>query len=126
MNWKIYDADGNYLQTIYGSESFVISYCERNGYTYELIDVPISDRQKNLIIAYKLASHLSDYVNSYFSKIFGESSCGVAFLAKEVIAINSLKEALYDTIREEGLEMSIEQVDCGSPYTPLTNNDYDE
>ena len=35
MNWEIYE-NGELVNTIYGGEDFVKSYCEDNGYTYEL------------------------------------------------------------------------------------------
>lgn len=37
MDYKIYDTNGNLVNTIYGSEAFVIRYCEKCGYTYEEI-----------------------------------------------------------------------------------------
>lgn len=37
MNWLIYD-NGEHINTIYADEDFVKSYCEENGYTYEMRD----------------------------------------------------------------------------------------
>lgn len=37
MNWLIYKGK-KHINTIYGGEDFVKSYCEANGYTYEKRD----------------------------------------------------------------------------------------
>ncbi len=36
MNWKIYDADGELINTIYADQDFVEQYCKENDCTYEL------------------------------------------------------------------------------------------
>lgn len=42
MNYEIYK-DGELINTIYANESFVIPYCEKNGYTYKLREEPVSE-----------------------------------------------------------------------------------
>lgn len=39
MKWTIYE-NGEAINTIAASEEFVKTYCEENGYTYELIEEP--------------------------------------------------------------------------------------
>lgn len=39
MNYKIFK-DGAEINTIFADESFVISYCERHGYTFEKLPEP--------------------------------------------------------------------------------------
>lgn len=40
MNWKIYDASGELVNTIYADREFVEQYCEVNGYTHEQEETP--------------------------------------------------------------------------------------
>lgn len=40
MNYKIFNKDGELVNTIYATEAFAIRYCEVYGYTYELIPEP--------------------------------------------------------------------------------------
>lgn len=35
MRYRLYDAEGNFVNTILASENFCSDYCSRNGYTYE-------------------------------------------------------------------------------------------
>ena len=39
MNYKIFES-GEEINTIVADEAFVIAYCERNGYTFELMPEP--------------------------------------------------------------------------------------
>lgn len=41
MRFLIYNADGNRVNTIVATESFVANYCEVNGYTYEKQEEPV-------------------------------------------------------------------------------------
>lgn len=38
MNWKIFDADGELVNTIFASKDFVEKYCETYGFTYEAVE----------------------------------------------------------------------------------------
>ena len=40
MNWKVYDADGNLVNTVFASKPFIERYCEVYGYTFEQIEMP--------------------------------------------------------------------------------------
>lgn len=60
MNYEIY-ANGELINTIYGNESFVKSYCEKNGYTYRKREEPEPDNTANRIAELKANLTATDY-----------------------------------------------------------------
>lgn len=42
MNWKLYNTDGEVVNTIVADEVFVAEYCEKHGYTFERMPDPES------------------------------------------------------------------------------------
>ena len=44
MDYKIFE-NGKHINTIFADEAFVTTYCEANGYTYEIIPEPIEETE---------------------------------------------------------------------------------
>ena len=67
MNYKILK-DGEEVNTIVASEAFCASYCEKNGYTYEMMPMPepepIPEPEEELSVWDELDAAYTEGVNA--------------------------------------------------------------
>lgn len=108
MSWKIYDEDGNLINTIVGSEEFVIEYCRENGYTYELIpenpnpSPTLTYHQQNLIDDFnQMQSRIISFIQDHS---WATTRNTFELAEKQYDAMVELYLVLADRIRYEGLE----------------------
>lgn len=94
MNWKIHDADGNHVNTIFSGEAFVARYCNLNGYTYEAEERKPKPTAEEQIAALKAGLEATDY------KIIKCSEYQLAGLELpyDVAALHAERQALRDKI----------------------------
>lgn len=110
-NWYIYDADGNHINTIYGTESAVKQICEMEGYTY----APVPDENPNPVVPDPLTPEQNDLLRQFDTlKLdimaliqehdWARNRESFELVARQYDAMVDYYIVLADRIRYEGLE----------------------
>lgn len=108
MDWYIYDADGNYVNLIHGSEEFVINLCNENpGWTYAPVQTTppeptITPHQQSLINDFNnIQSRIISFIQDHS---WATTRSTFELAEKQYDAMVELYLVLADRIRYEGLE----------------------
>lgn len=113
-NWYIYDADGNLVNTVYGTEESIKELCESEGWTYVLAGGPDPDPQPTLTDSQQRL--IDDFVSIrtklmifYQDHSWARSSETFELAIRQWTAMVDYYKVLHERIQMEGLTEHIPQ-----------------